>query len=240
MKSFTPAEYRQVHDDPTALVLFSQAIAASKDTETARGLDTLVVRTQASLTLDHRWDALEAFNTSLLHSVRAFERAAEAGWPEGRQIVAGWETLLRLGEACLAMARDEKAIELVKSSDTYEAILRALGRSEPLPSGELARELGKSAQRISNVLGDMEEHGLISRHCVGRSTLVWLGPAGHYYLQKEAQAGELAVASKSEFDKRYESDAKRLTDTERNPLRNVRGALYTSYQSRSEPLNAAG
>ena len=208
MRNFTPTEYRQVRDEPTELARFAQDIAASKDTEAGRNLDTLVVETLASFVLDGRWAELEAFDTSLLHSIRAFERAAEAGWAEGRQIAAGWETLLRFGEACLAMARDEKALEFARSSGTYEDVLHLLAEREPIASGDIAEALDKSVQRISNVLGDMEEHGLVSRHCVGRRTLVWLGPAGHYYFQNEAGSQPLSAAPTERFAKLRDEGAK--------------------------------
>ena len=223
MTNLSPADFREVRNNPGALAPCAQTIASARDTESARLLDSLVNRSLASLILDRRWTDLQAFNTSLLHSLRSFERAAHAGWPEGLEIAAGWKTLLRLGGACLAMARDERAVDFAESTQIHGDILRALERREPMPSGDLAAAVGKSRQRVSNVLGDMEEHGLISRHGVGKRTLVWLGPAGHYYLQHMSGAARREVAPKREFDERYADDAGRHGAGEENPLRRFRG-----------------
>ncbi|NQT88662.1 winged helix-turn-helix transcriptional regulator [bacterium] len=101
------------------------------------------------------------------------------------------------------MAGDERALTFAESSDVYGKILEALAEDEPIASGDLATKVGKSPQRISNVLGDMEAHGLISRHPVGRRTLIWLGGAGQYYLDRKSGVESSGRANKDIFDEKY-------------------------------------
>jgi len=207
MNTLTPADFREVRANPGKLIDYVQVVVSERDMPGARNLDTLIVRSLASLLLDRKWGDADRLATSLLKSLRALEGAVEAGWSEARDIAIGWEMLLRLADSSLAMSRDEQAMDFAASKEIHEAILRALERQEPISSGDLAAEVGKSPQRVSNVLGDMEEHGLISRHCVGKRTLVWLGPAGHYYLQHRSGGGRPTVAPKPEFDRRYAAKA---------------------------------
>ena len=240
MKTLTPADFREVRANPGKLTDYVQVVVSERDMAAARNLDTLIVRSLASLLLDRKWGHADRFATSLLKSLRALEGAVEAGWTEARDIAVGWETLLRFVDSSLAMTRDEQAMDFAESKEIHTAILRVLQEREPICSGDLAPEVGKSKQHVSNTLGDMEKHGLVSRHSVGRRTLVWLGPAGHYYVQRLDRAGHPTIAPQDKFDELHEAEQETLPFRERDPAGRFRERGLAGYTGPTVGAEAAG
>lgn len=69
-------------------------------------------------------------------------------------------------------------IRLADPKHVSGKVLRLVGQREMIKPGEIAKELSLSASRVSNVLRQLDDEGLIHRQPKGNSSLVYLTQLG--------------------------------------------------------------
>jgi DNA-binding MarR family transcriptional regulator len=105
--------------------------------------------------------------------------------------------------------RDGKRRELASAS---RAVLLHLAGTGPLTIGECAKHLGRAQSVVSEIIAQLESHGLLARlrdENDRRRTLVWLTEAGRERLVREQE-----VLSRSALDRAFAS----MTALERTQL----------------------
>jgi DNA-binding MarR family transcriptional regulator len=120
--------------------------------------------------------------------------------------------------------RDGKRRELASAS---RAVLLHLAGTGPLTIGECAKHLGRAQSVVSDIIAQLERHGLLARlrdENDRRRTLVWLSEAGRERLVEEQE-----VLSRSALERAFAS----MTALERTQLLEgtralIRAALTTS------------
>ena len=83
--------------------------------------------------------------------------------------------------------RDAQHAELTGAS---RAVLLHLAMTGPLPIGEAALHLGRAQSVVSEIVDQLEGHGLLERErdpADRRRVLVWLTPAGQQRLRRDRQ-----------------------------------------------------
>ena len=108
-----------------------------------------------------------------------FYRSGKADWPDAERSMGGLELLLSLmGNFLETGTLQETLAELTRSGVDRE-IIKAMWRSpEGIKSGELAEQLQKSQNSVTNRLPRLEKIGLIVRSRIGRNSVVYLTPKG--------------------------------------------------------------
>ena len=105
--------------------------------------------------------------------------------------------------------RDGRRNELTKAS---RAVLTHLAGSGPITVGEAARHLDRAQSVVSDIVTQLESHGLLEREADPddrRRTLVWLTDAGQTRLRDDADVLDRALVGRA---------MDRLDDTTRRGL----------------------
>ena len=236
MARLTAADFRHAADEPKQIAQLAEKVAKSMDMSELMRFDTLIASTFCALVIDRRWAEFDAFHTSLVNASLAFEDHA-GDWPEdAKDVTAAWDVVLRLAQMLHEMTSRDRAEEFLEARDLAAEILATVQEHEPISSGAIAAALDKSPQSISNALGPMEEHGVVTRRRVGRRTLVRLGPAGLHCPGQADREVPFRVAPDSEFEKNAQDHDYNPKDPS-NPAKQMK-AVSAEYWS--APAHAAG
>jgi DNA-binding transcriptional ArsR family regulator len=105
---------------------------------------------------------------------------------EHPEVFGGWIALSELlGEA--ARRSDRAAVDAILRSNQGlgQRVLAMLAeRGEPMPRGEMRKQLDISESHLSHLLRDLDEADLVIRYRQGKEVVVDLGPVGREVVQK--------------------------------------------------------
>jgi DNA-binding MarR family transcriptional regulator len=131
-----------------------------------------------------------------------FFRGGKADWPGAERSMGGLELLLSLMGNSLETRTLQEALADVWRSRVDRDILKAMSHhQEGMKSGDLAEQLKKSPNSVTNRLPGLEKMGLIIRSRLGKSSVVYLTPKGKgiaEQLRGEAASGACKPATLDE------------------------------------------
>ncbi len=108
-----------------------------------------------------------------------FYRSGKAAWPDAERSMGGIELLFSLVGNFLETRTLHETLAEVKRSGVDREILKIMSQSQGgIRSGDLAEQLGKSQNSVTNRLPALERMGLIVRSRIGRNSVVYLTPKG--------------------------------------------------------------
>lgn len=101
-------------------------------------------------------------------------------WPEVDRMVGGIDALLGIVGNIMDTHTAKEVLADIKGSKDREVLMKLHDKLEGVLSGELARQLKRSPNALTNRLPGLERKGLIIRAKKGKNSLIYLTPKGKY------------------------------------------------------------
>ena len=101
-------------------------------------------------------------------------------WPEVDRMVGGIDALLGIVGNIMDTHTAKEILADIKGSKDWEVLMKLHDKLEGVLSGELARQLKRSPNALTNRLPGLERKGLIIRAKKGKNSLIYLTPKGKY------------------------------------------------------------
>ena len=105
-------------------------------------------------------------------------------WPEVDRMVGGIDALLGIVGNIMDTHTAKEVLADIKGSKDWEVLMKLHDKVEGVLSGELARQLKRSPNALTNRLPGLERKGLIIRAKKGKNSLVYLTPKGKYVAEE--------------------------------------------------------
>ncbi|MCK5720983.1 MAG: hypothetical protein KAI84_00465, partial [Gammaproteobacteria bacterium] len=105
-------------------------------------------------------------------------------WPEVDRMVGGIDALLGIVGNIMDTHTAKEVLADIKGSKDREVLMKLHDKLEGVLSGELARQLKRSPNALTNRLPGLERKGLIIRAKKGKNSLVYLTPKGKYVAEE--------------------------------------------------------
>lgn len=105
-------------------------------------------------------------------------------WPEVDRMVGGIDALLGIVGNIMDTHTAKEVLADIKGSKDWEVLMKLHDKPEGVLSGQLARQLERSANALTNRLPGLERKGLIIRAKKGKNSLVYLTPKGKYVTEE--------------------------------------------------------
>jgi DNA-binding HxlR family transcriptional regulator len=101
-------------------------------------------------------------------------------WPEVDRMVGGIDALLGIVGNIMDTHTAKEVLADIKGSKDWEVLVKLHDKPEGILSGELARQLKRSPNALTNRLPGLERKGIIIRAKRGKNSLIYLTPKGKY------------------------------------------------------------
>ena len=105
-------------------------------------------------------------------------------WPEVDRMVGGIDALLGIVGNIMDTHTAKEVLADIKGSKDQKILMNLHNKPEGVLSGELARQLKRSPNALTNRLPGLERKGLIIRAKKGKNSLVYLTPKGKYVAEE--------------------------------------------------------
>jgi len=105
-------------------------------------------------------------------------------WPEVDRMVGGIDALLGIVGNIMDTHTAKEVLADIKGSKDREVLMKLHDKLEGVLSVELARQLKRSPNALTNRLPGLERKGLIIRAKKGKNSLVYLTPKGKYVAEE--------------------------------------------------------
>lgn len=113
-----------------------------------------------------------------------FYKTGTSLWPEVDRMVGGIDALLGIAGNIMDTHTAKEVLADIKGSKDWEVLAKLHDKPEGILSGELARQLKRSPNALTNRLPGLERKGIIIRAKKGKNSLVYLTPKGKYVAEE--------------------------------------------------------